>query len=293
MVITLQPASATIHDMRSWEAFSKIIGRLPYFAYVLFLTGTFLFTRPSFAYYPFFTNDTGTQGQGGQQLEASYEWVYSQSDAVDEEGRVLGSVSGAVSNLPLTYTVGLTDRIDFSVGLARQLTPTGGWQNTELGLEWAFWGDQDAGWSFSINPVLLLPVTTAMQSNGLGNARLNALATVIASYMHPDYELHINAGYQSNRYANTDFLNPQRVNLWSVSVAPVLVLNEQWKIGVDIGIQTNPTYDSQYQMSIGLGILYLPTKNLAIGLGAYAAPSLKEQTRQQSYTITTGVTIKF
>ena len=269
------------------------IGRLLYFAYVLCLTGTLLFTSPSFAYFPFFTNDTGTQGQGGQQLEASYEWVYSRNDAVDDDGRVLGSASGVLSNLPLTYTVGLTDRIDFSVGLARQLTPSGGWQNTELGLEWVFWGDQDAGWSFSINPVLLLPVTTAMQSKELGNAHLNASATAIASYIHPDYEVHINAGYQSNRYATTDVVDLQRVNLWSVSVAPVLVLNEQWKMGVDVGLQTNPTYDSQYQMSVGLGILYSPTKNVAIGIGAYVAPSLKVQTRQQSYSITTGVTIKF
>ena len=261
--------------------------------HVIVLFGASLSPTLAFAYFPFFTDDTGTQGRGGHQIELDYAWNRDQGDEIDEDSRVIGSTAATSQNLPVTYTYGLVNSMDVFVGAARQTSPSGGWQSSQFGLKWVFWGDQEQGWSAAFKPTLTTPVTQAMQVNGLGSAKWNAALTLIASRIEEHYEIHINAGYQSNRLVQLPGDDPQRQNLFNISIAPVAVINDDWKVGLDIGLQTNPGFDSSYQLNAGIGAVYFPMPNVQLGFGVFAVPSLGGSTRQIGYAVTTGLTVQF
>ena len=262
-------------------------------AKLLILTVVSFLPFAAHAYFPFVTDDTGTQGKGGNQLEFAYEFVKEHANQLNEDGVKIGTETGTANVWFASYTRGLTDDLDIFFGAARQTTPVNGWQNSEIGLKWVFAGDQGKGWSAALKPGVILPVSKSMQNSGLGNAETNWSLTLIGSYVHEDYEVHLNAGYSSNRYATTSTSESQRTNLWTISAAPVLVLNEQWKLGLDVGLTTNPGYNSRYQAFGGLGLVYAPVENLQIGLGAYATPAINSNDNGWGYTITTGLTFQF
>lgn len=248
---------------------------------------------PAYAFFPFISDDTGTQGDGGNQIELNYEFVKEHNDELDLDGRVIGTGSNSTNSLPATYTYGVTDNIDVFIGVARQTNPVNGWLNTEIGAKWVFAGDQSDGWSAAIKPTILLPVTKNMQTQGLGNAETNIGLTLITSYMTRTHELHLNLDYTSNRYTQIDTSEAQRKSLWRVSAAPVYVINERWKAGIDIGFESNPSYSSSYQAFGEIGIQYAPVENLQIGLGVIGSTALNARDNGWSYAITTGIAYQF
>jgi hypothetical protein len=250
-------------------------------------------TSPAHAFFPFITDDTGTQGQGGSQVELNYEFVKEHNDELDLEDRVVGTETGVVNALASSYTYGVTDNLDVFLGAARQTTPSNGWLNTEIGAKWVFWGDQTQGWSAAVKPTVLLPVSKHMQDRGLGNAQTNVAMTLVSSFMADTHELHLNLDYTSNRYASTQESEAQRKSLWRISAAPVYVLNDQWKAGLDLGIETNPTFSSSYQAFGGIGLQYAPMPNLQIGLGLIGATALNSTENGWSLAVTTGVAYQF
>jgi hypothetical protein len=245
------------------------------------------------AYFPFVTDDTGTQGTGGQQFEFDYSFNKERGDVLDEDGRIIDSVSGNSNAFPVTYTYGLSEDLDIFIGVARQVSPVSGWQNTEIGLKWVFAGDQTEGWSAALKPTIIIPVTQTMQDSGLGNASLNGSINLIASHLSDSHEVHFNLGYTSNRFVSNSASDNQRSNLWNISIAPIIVLNPNWKLGLDVGFQTNPDYNSGYQAFGGIGVQYAPVKNLQIGLGLFATPALNANANQWAYTINAGITLQF
>lgn len=252
-----------------------------------------LWPNVSFGYFPFFTDDTGTQGQGGNQIELDYAWNFDQGDEIDEDGRVIGSSAATSQSFPITYTYGVVDGLDVFAGVARQTSPSGGWQSSQLGVKWVFLGAQGQGWSLAIKPTVTIPVTQSMQINGLGSAKWNGSVVLIASHIQPQYEVHINAGYQSNRIVQMPDDTVQRRNLFSISVAPVAVINDDWRVGLDIGLQTNPGFDSNYQLNAGIGVVYFAARNIQLGLGMFAVPSLASSNRQTGYVLAAGLTVQF
>ena len=245
------------------------------------------------AFFPFVTDDTGTQGEGGNQIELDYEFLKQYNDDVDEDGRVIDTNTGISNSYPITYTYGVSENVDVFFGIARQTSAVNGWQNTEIGAKWVFIGDQTKAWSAAIKPSVILPVSKSMQDAGLGNAQTNGSLTLIGSYLNDDYELHLNAGYVSNQYATTDQSEDQRKNIWSVSAAPILVLNDQWKVGVDIGLSTNPGYNSQYTLTGEVGVSYAPIESLQIGLGWIGSRDVNANDNGRNHAITAGLTYQF
>lgn len=258
----------------------------------LFLVSLFA-SSATWAFYPFITDDTGTQGKGGNRLELAYDFVKNHNDILDEGGLKIGRGTDTANIFAMTYTRGITDKVDVFIGGARQINPVNGWLNTEIGLKWSFAGDQEKGWSAAIKPSVILPVSKSMQNNGLGNAETNVSISLIGSYLSDDYEVHLNTGYTSNNMAKTPSADPQRRDLWSVSVSPVFILNDQWKLGVDLGLQTSPGYNSKYQAFGGVGVSYAPVKNLQIGMGLFGAPAIQSNDNAWAYTFTTGNTYQF
>lgn len=261
-----------------------------------FLATSVLFANAAHAFFPFVTDDTGTQGRGGSQIEFDYGFEKSHDDEISEDdGRVIGTATGISNAFSSTYTYGVTENVDVFAGLAYQSNAPRGWQNTEIGAKWVFAGDQTKGWSTAIKPSVLLPVTKSMQDNGLGSADTNLSLTLVSSYLADTHELHINAGYASNWYKTTE-LTPsgsERTNLWSVSAAPVLVLNNQWKAGLDLGISTNPNFDSDYTVFGEIGLQYSPLENLQFGLGLMVNSNVNSTTSSWNYQIATGLAYQF
>lgn len=256
-------------------------------------TTTLSMAAPAYAFFPFITDDTGTQGAGGNQIEITHAFNKNHNTVVNENGDFVENLQGTSNAFPLTYTRGIGENVDLFVGIARQNGPIAGWQNSEIGLKWVFVGDQSQGWSAAIKPTLKLPVSTAMQDKGLGSAKTNLDVTFISSYMTDRYEWHFNAGYASNRQKETPDAEAERQNIWSISVAPVLVINPQWKVGVDVGLQTNPIFNSKYGAFGEVGLTYEPMKNLQVGLGVIFSPDINAQARAYSHTLTTGLAYQF
>lgn len=259
----------------------------------LAIASAFSVAPAAHAFFPFVTDDTGTQGQGGNQIELNYEFVKEHNSELDLDGRVIATETGVANMFAGGYTRGITDNVDLFIGLARQTSPVNGWLNTELGAKWVFAGQQTTGWSAAIKPTLLLPVTKNMQEQGLGNAKTNVGLTLITSYMADTHELHLNLDYTSNDYSDNESIEPQRKSLWRVSAAPVYVVNDQWKAGIDIGLETNPIYNSRYQTYGEIGIQYTPVENLQIGLGVIGATALNSSDKGWSWAVTTGVAYQF
>ncbi len=243
------------------------------------------------AFAPLSTDDTGTQGRGGNQIELGY--VFERNTNLDTELDDRIDISDVSSSIPLTYTYGLTDTVDASFGIARQLTQAKGWQNSELGLKWNFYGNQSKGWSAAIKPVLMIPVSKSMQADGLGSARANWGMSLIGSYMAEHYEFHANLKYNSNYLATVADMDKERSHLWTFSVAPVWHMSDQWKVGLDLGVQTNPGYDSRTQAFTQVGLSYAPIDSLQIGFGVGYAQAIGSDNKARGLSLATTLAYQF
>ena len=248
-------------------------------------------TSPVHAFSPLATDDSGTQGKGGNQVELGY--VFERSTNLDLELDDRVDINGYSATVPLTYTYGVNDTIDVSIGLSRQLRAPRGWQNSELGLKWNFYGDQSKGLSAAIKPTILIPVSNNMQSNGLGTARTNWGVALIGSYLSDHYELHANLKYNSNYQASIPGWEFERNHLWTASVAPVWVINDQWKAGLDLGIQTNPGYNSKYEAFTQLAVSYAPIENLQIGFGVGTSHAIGSEDKSRGLNVSTTLSYQF
>lgn len=207
------------------------------------------------AYQPLATDDTGTQGLGGHQLEASHETARSR----------LASVSSFDRALPLAYTYGVSDALDLSLGLTRQTTPGEAWNNPTLGAKWRFW--EGEGQSLAVKPEITLPVSDAREAAGYGTARTSYALTFIYSRDVDFGEWHVNLSAEQVNYADTAAF-PDRRNRWRLSTAPVWHVSETLKLALDLGIQTNPDPAERARMGFAeLGLIYSPSSDLDLSLG--------------------------
>lgn len=244
------------------------------------------------AYFPFQTDDTDTQGTGGNQIEIDY--IYNESETVEfsQDGQSTTN-SGTSNAFAFTYTLGVAPNIDLFIGNSLQSSPAFGWQNIEIGAKWVFTGDQEKNWSFALKPVVTLPVSSASQNAGLGSAQTNGGLTLVGSYLTDLYQVHINLGYATNRLQNTPDTSPQRASIWSASIAPVWLINEKWLLGLDFGIQTNAQYNTNYAGYAQIGVSYAPIPNLQLGLGIVTSSDLGDRDNTRSTSVTAGITYQF
>jgi hypothetical protein len=108
----------------------------------------------AFAFQPLVTDDTGTQGARGNQVEWSYRRTFDKAPGVRD----------VTHDIPLVFTRGITDALDLHAGLAyRRLVPPDpsqhGWSNTALGAKWRFYENEASKLSFALKPEVQLPVS--------------------------------------------------------------------------------------------------------------------------------------
>jgi hypothetical protein len=207
----------------------------------------------AWAYHPLTTDDTGTQGLAGNQLELGYDYAN-------------GKIAGISREVPMTFTRGLNDNLDAFVGIARATDPDAGWSNIGLGAKWRFYENEAGKFSLALKPEVLLPVSAANEAAGFGNGKTSYGLTLIASKETDFGELHFNLEAARDNFADRTL--PDRKNRYRVSVAPVWAVTEQWKIALDLGLQTNPDSAEKARMGfVELGLVYSPSDNFDLSLG--------------------------
>ena len=236
---------------------------------------------------PLITDDTGTQGLGGHQVEVAYN---------HERARSAGATDRSDS-LPLTYTYGLGETLDIYAGLGQaSLRPaTGGrrsgFTNPVLGLKWRAYENEASQTSVALKPELVLPVSARREAAGLGTGEVSGGLTLIVTQELPFGAVHFNAGVGHERYRDA-VANPE-VNSRRLSVAPVWNVAEGWKLALDLGQKwersAGQTVRVRHQE---LGAIYSPSKDLDWAAGLIRmADDVSPKT--VTHTFTVGLTARF
>lgn len=240
------------------------------------------------AFQPLVTDDTGTQGAGGNQLEVSYvQFVEREPNA-----------TAITRSFPLVFTRGLTDELDVFVGVsyvrfrAPAEDPAGnGGGNLAVGLKWRFHENKEHKWSLALKPEIRPAVSDSAENRGLGNGRANASGALILTKETGFGAIHANLAVSTFRFNIQDNREIHRNTLWRLSVAPVFDLSERWKAALDVGAVTNPHQaEKAYMGYVELGAIYSPSKDLDFALGFIRDVHHKGHSVK---TLTAGVTWRF
>ena len=242
----------------------------------------------AFALQPLITDDTGTQGSGGNQLELSFS---------DERAKTDGNTDRTLS-VPVVYTRGLTESLDVYVGAGyswlRPDSPgsnVNGATNTSLGAKWRFYENEESGSSLALKPEVIFPVSSGREADGLGTGKTSGSLTLIYSQDVPFGAVHVNAVVGRERYRD-DEISPDATTS-RFSVAPVWDVSERWKLALDVGTESaraaGDTVRSNY---VELGAIYSPGKDLDLAVGLIRARN-SESPETTTYTATAGLTWRF
>lgn len=229
------------------------------------------------AFEPLNTDDAATIGQNANQIE-QYIYLLNNSSAPSttnlishgEEFRGLGRASAT----PFTYTRGLSETAEAIFSATYYTSPRGNYSpvsNYILGMKWRFYGDGKTGWGFAAKPSIVLPASTSQQQAGIGLAAVNYEINLIGSYYWKEVQVHSNLSYARNPY-NTNYSvsgsnEPLRINVYTVSVAPVWVVNARWRLALDLGIGTNaPSYQNRFSDYGLVAAIYSLTRDIDLGI---------------------------
>jgi Putative MetA-pathway of phenol degradation len=198
------------------------------------------------AAHPLVTEDAGTQGAGGWQLEANAEWIRDQATRAVLPAATLAY--GVAESVDLQFTAAYLDVRD---------GPAGG-LDSALEAKWRFRKEGPLG--FALMPGLLLP--TGDEAKGLGTGSTGWSMLAIASYEPAGtWAMHAHAGYTENRNRIGE-----RVSLWQVAGAVLWRANASLTLALDLSAQTNPGGGRTLQRVV-LGALYAVSDDLDLDVG--------------------------
>lgn len=211
------------------------------------------------------TDDTGTQGAGGNQIEAAYNRTSDRAPG----SRVI------THEVPLVFTRGITDALDIYVGIARQrivpdapATSEQGWSNTAIGAKWRFYDNDASKLGFALKPEIRFPVSDSREARGLGTAWASYGLGLLMTQETGFGAMHANLVAERANHADAALNAAERRTLYRLSLAPAWDVSEHWKLAVDTGITTNPDRAARARMGyVELGAIYSPDKNLDLALG--------------------------
>jgi hypothetical protein len=224
------------------------------------------------ATHPFVSDDTNTQGRGGQQIELNTDRTQRSGDR--------SQVAAA------TYSYGLRDNLDIYLNLPAGLDSPAGFGNPSVGAKWRFL-DQN-GSSLALKPELLLP--GGGESKGIGSGRTSMALALLATREAAPWTWLGTFGVAYNRYEDPAVAAANRSLLWRLSggfayhTAPALALV------ADFGVASNSDSSSRVHPAFALaGLIYSPSKNLDLDLGLKFGLNRAEVDRQ----LGAGLTLRF
>lgn len=213
---------------------------------------------PAHAAHPLITDDTGTQGAGRWQLEAS-------TDHSRARERAAG-LTAWQREFNATLTHGLTDDLDAAVSLPWQRASATdepgarGMGDAALLAKWRFHENEAQGWSLALRPELSLP--SGNSDKGLGNGRAGAALTLISSIERGPWTWLVNAGltWNHNRLG-------ERSGLWAVSTAVLWAATPQLSLVADIGASRAADRESRTDRFGLLGAIWHVGEDVDASLG--------------------------
>lgn len=251
------------------------------------ILGWLVFTASAaHAAHPLITDDAGTVGKGGVQLEINAELAYDKETLDDST-----TEKSEVAEAALTVTYGLTDSLDFVVTAPYQwlsahendelIAREKGISDMSLDLKWRFF--EKDGWGLALKPGISLP--TGNEEKGLGGGRTSYRLFFITTRELEPWAFHLNIGYIRNENNGGD-----RSDLWHASAAAEVELVKDLKAVANIGIETNPASDSSTHPAFALGgLIYELSEKISLDAGVKFG--LTKPEADVSYLA--GVTIKF
>jgi hypothetical protein len=251
----------TIEDQHlAMNQFHQISLMKKYFYSLLILCSV---SCSAFAAHPLVTDDTGTQGEGNNQLEVNTDWLHQ---------------SGIASHIgAMTYTYGVAENLDVFTNVPTNFYPFAGVGDLSFGAKWRYMEDEGA--SLAIKPEISIP--TGNTDKGIGNGRSSQSLTQIASYATGPWTFHANLGVALNRYAKAENQASYRPVVWRASTAVWYAITPQWRIVADSGVAQNSIRTSNINPSFVLfGAIYSPNEFIDLDIGVKKGLNTAEVNRQ-------------
>ncbi len=203
------------------------------------------------AAHPLLTEDTGTQGKGGRQVEVNAEWTR------DDLGGV--RVNGFQPAATLSYGFAESADVQYTVPYLRQRPGDKGVLDAALDVKWRFF--ENGPLSLALKPGLTLP--TGNDASSLGSGRVTWGSLLILSYDVEHWAFHSHAGYRRNR--NTQGL---RESLRHLSAAVWFKTSAALRLVADLSIDTDPdpASDRTIRQTV-FGLIYSLSKDLDLDAG--------------------------
>lgn len=229
---------------------------------------------------PLVTDDTGTQGTGGNQIEIAFTREKAEDGSRTRE-------------FALVYTRGLTDTIDAFIEKGRQKNTdasgisTSGYGNTLIGAKWRAW-ESERKTSFAASVTVALPLSETKETEGFGTGKTSYDATLILAQEMEWGEVMANLGAGREKFRNA----AADTETTHFSVAPVLNLGEQFKLALDLGLDRSKT-DTTTENSryAEFGVIYAPSEAVEFGLGYIR--SKDQDSKEVTKSVTGGLTWHF
>jgi hypothetical protein len=212
------------------------------------LLALLLLSRSAHGAHPLLTEDTGTQGKGGWQLEVNGE---RQRDPQPDGTPVLRAIQSGT-----TLSYGVTDTVDFKVDLP--YVRHQGALDVAAGFKWRFY--EEGPLSFGTLFGILLP--TGDEQKGLGTGRYNAGASGIASWQGERWEFHSHLGLRTNSN-----VIGQRDWLGHFSAATLYRVWQPFRLLLDVAWDSNPQADEGALGNTVVGFIWNVTKDFDLDAG--------------------------
>jgi len=222
---------------------------------------------PAFPAHPLVSEDTGTQGAGGNQIE----W---NADGARDAG-------ARTNTAALTYTRGIAGALDIFLNTPTTWkAPAGertGLNDMSLGAKWRFYDRE--GISLGVKPEWVM--ATGDEQKGLGNGKNGYGVTLMAQIETGGLTWLLNYGVSRHRFALQADRNDYRGTIHRSSVAVLYGLTERLKGLIDIG-QSSPALkaESSKPRFMVLGAIYALSEDLDLDFGFKKGLNSAETDRQ-------------
>ncbi|HNT43106.1 MAG TPA: transporter [Syntrophorhabdaceae bacterium] len=216
-----------------------------------------------FAARPLLTDDAGTLGKGGFQVELGFE---TSDHRTDDDGVVTREDASSTS---ATLSYGILDNLDVLLGMPYEwskvredgdtIRNSDGIADLTLEAKWRFF--EKGGFAMALKPGVSF--ATGDHKRGFGTGRTTYGALFIATQDIGPVSLHLNAGYRRNEN-DTD----ERKDIWGGDFAAVVTVAKPLKLVANVGTKTSTDRTAATDPAFFLGgLIYSITDKIDLDLG--------------------------
>lgn len=208
------------------------------------------FLNTAYAAHPLVSEDTGTQGVGGYQIEVNADWL-------KDEG-VKSRVATA------TLTKGVLENLDTFINLPYTTSEPNGINDVSVGFKWRFF-DAD-GFSVGLKPEYRF--ASGDQEKSLGDGRSGESLTLMTQYMWGRFTWLFNVGFEHHLYSDPAKNDESRKYVQKSSVAMLYAINDQWTALIDSGVKSHVSKQEKSDPQfVVLGLIHQVSDDLDLDIG--------------------------